>query len=84
MTRLTGTVKGKDGRPLAEAAVLFVAGPVPLPEIAQLTGPDGQFSLAAPAPGAYRVQVMAPGHVAVTIGIEVGDETEIEQDIALS
>lgn len=84
MTRLIGTVKGRDGQPLAEAAVLFVAGPVAVPEIAQLTGPDGRFSLTAPAPGTYRMMVNAPGHSVVTIDVLVSDESEIEQDIALS
>lgn len=83
MTRLIGTVKGSDGRPVAEAAVLFVAGPVALPEIAQLTGSAGRFSLTAPVPGTYRVMVNAPGRAAVTISVVVADEGEIERDIAL-
>jgi Carboxypeptidase regulatory-like domain len=83
MTRLTGTVKGPDGQPVAEAAVHFLEGPVPLPDIAQLTGGDGRFGLAAPAPGTYRLQVNAPGFDAVTVTVEVGEEPELVRDIAV-
>ena len=83
MTRVTGIVRGSDGRPVRDAVVQFVAGPGSWPDTAQLTGPDGQFSLAAPARGPYRVQVNAPGHEAVTVDFDVADEIEIAQDVAL-
>ena len=36
----------------------FAAGPVDLPDIAALTGPDGTFVLSAPMPGEYEVAVV--------------------------
>ena len=83
MTRLTGIVKGPDGRPVADAAIHFVEGPVPLPDIAQLTGDDGSFGLAAPAPGTYRLGVNAPGYQPETVTIEVGEEPELVRDISV-
>jgi hypothetical protein len=83
MVRITGVITGPDGQPVEDAAVLFISGPVPLPDIAQLTGPDGRFLLTAPARGVYSLQVNAPGHEASTIDFEVADEIEIERDVKL-
>jgi len=82
MARITGIVKGPDGRPLEDATVHFVSGPVPLPDIAQLTGPDGRFLLTAPVRGTYSLRVNAPGHQASTVEVEIADEIEIEKDVA--
>jgi Carboxypeptidase regulatory-like domain len=51
---IRGRVQDQAG-PVADAAVSFAMGPVDLPDIAALTGPDGTFALTAPAPGAYEV-----------------------------
>lgn len=72
---------GPDGKPMEDAAVHFISGPAPLPDIAQLTGPDGRFLLTAPVRGAYSLQVNAPGHEAATVDFEVADEIEIERDV---
>jgi hypothetical protein len=50
-----GSVRDQDGHPLADARVLFVDGPVPLPDIAAATGADGTFALTAPVPGEYDI-----------------------------
>ncbi len=55
MTVLRGQVVDPDGRPVLEAAVYVVSAPVPMPDIAQLTDEQGQFSLSAPVPGRYTV-----------------------------
>jgi hypothetical protein len=83
VTRLTGRVTGPGGQPLADAAVHFLEGPVPLPDIAQLTAEDGRFDLAAPVAGKYRLRVDAPGFGPETLTIDVHDEPEIKQNIAL-
>lgn len=83
MTLLTGRVTGPGGRPLADAAIHFLEGPVPLPDVAQLTAEDGRFGLAAPAPGTYRLRVDAPGFGARTVTVDVRDEPEIVRDILL-
>ncbi len=56
MPLIRGRVQDRAG-PVADAAVSFAGGPVDLPDIAALTGPDGTFALNAPAPGAYEVVV---------------------------
>jgi hypothetical protein len=59
-TLVPGRVVDEHGCPLAGVTVL-VDGPVPLPDIAQLTGTDGTFTVVAPAPGRYRLGLRAPG-----------------------
>jgi hypothetical protein len=54
---ISGVVHDAQGRPVEQARVYFTGGPVPLPEIAALTGSDGSFALTAPAPGTYQIQV---------------------------
>jgi hypothetical protein len=41
--------------------VYIVKAPVPTQDIAEVTGPDGRFSLIAPAFGRYRIGVNAAG-----------------------
>lgn len=50
-----GIVRGPDGRPVEEARVCFISGPVPLPDVAALTAVDGTFQLTAPVPGRYSI-----------------------------
>lgn len=83
MTRILGTVTGPDGAKIAEASVYFVAGPVPLQDIAQLTDDEGRFRLAAPAPGTYRIGARAPGFEAAEVTVEVRDEPEVTARITL-
>lgn len=42
---------------MGQARVSFIAGPVPLPDIAALTDIDGTFSLSAPVAGEYDIEV---------------------------
>ena len=52
------------------AAIAVMSSPVPLPDIAALTGPNGQVSISVPCAGEYRVLVNAAGFsvVAARIG----------------
>ena len=68
---VAGRVVDQDGRPIAGASVLFSASPVAVPDIAQLTGSDGGFAMAAPAAGRYRVSVHAAGHAAAQREVDV-------------
>lgn len=52
---ISGSVVDADGRPVEGARVFLAEAPVPVPDIAALTDPAGQFALAAPAPGSYTV-----------------------------
>jgi hypothetical protein len=58
MSVISGIVRGDNGNPVAQARVSFLAGPVPLTDIAALTDIDGTFSLSAPVAGEYVVEVV--------------------------
>jgi len=53
MPIIRGRVLDKEGAPVAQAAVYVIAAPQPQPDIAQLTGADGNFEVDAGSPGAY-------------------------------
>jgi hypothetical protein len=80
---LTGRVLSNSGNPLAGATVYFVDGPVALPDIAQVTGIDGRFSLAVPVSGFYRIGVSASGHADHTEDVEVGGDAPPSIDIRM-
>jgi hypothetical protein len=84
VTEIRGTVTGPDGAGIAEASVYFLEGPVPLPDIAQLTNEEGGFQLTAPAPGTYRVGVRAPGYEPAEVTVEARGEPEVAVQIRLS
>ena len=67
-----GRVVDAAGAPVPMASVYFVEGPVALPDIAALTGPDGAFRLSAPGAGAYTLGVRSDGHKPATARVEVG------------
>ena len=67
-----GRVIDHDGRPVGGAAIMFSASPVPVPDIAELTGPDGRFTLGAPTPGRYVLSARASAGAPVTLEIDVG------------
>jgi hypothetical protein len=70
---IEGRVVTGRGEPVAAAAVYLAGGPVALPDVAQLTGPDGRFAFAVPAAGCYRVGVNAPGQLAREEEVTVGE-----------
>jgi hypothetical protein len=52
---LSGVVVDPAGRPVADARVALTAAPVEVPDVAVLTGEDGEFTLTVPVAGSYRV-----------------------------
>jgi protocatechuate 3,4-dioxygenase beta subunit len=69
---IRGRVADEGGRPVAGAAIYVSASPGPMPDIAQLTGDDGVFTLAAPAPGRYVIGARA-GNAMGEVTVEVVD-----------
>jgi hypothetical protein len=54
---IAGVVVNAEGNPLEGARVYFVAGPIPLPDIAALTDGNGRFALSAPVSGTYQLGI---------------------------
>ncbi|MFN3389669.1 MAG: carboxypeptidase regulatory-like domain-containing protein [Allosphingosinicella sp.] len=69
---VVGRVCAADGGPVAGAAVAVVSAPVPLPDIAQITGSDGGFDIEAPEVGTYVLAVHAPDGAVRQVSVEVG------------
>ncbi|WP_424887466.1 carboxypeptidase-like regulatory domain-containing protein [Streptomyces sp. XH2] len=61
---IRGTVRDAAGAPVAGARVAFADGPVPLPDVAAVTGGDGRFALTAPAGGTYTLVCRGDGGTA--------------------
>jgi hypothetical protein len=57
---ISGVVLSEEGTPIKDAVVSLTSGPVPLPDIAAVTGDDGEFTMTAPAVGQYAVTVVYP------------------------
>lgn len=69
---IRGQVADQAGRPAAGAAIYVSSSPRPMPDIAQLTGEDGRFTIAAPVPGRYAIGARA-GDAMGEVTVEVGD-----------
>jgi hypothetical protein len=57
---INGNVRDRHGQPIAEAQLAIETSPVPVPDVAALTGSDGGFQLTAPAPGTYTIRCTLP------------------------
>jgi hypothetical protein len=68
----SGKVVDAQGQPLAGASVYILKGPAQVPDIAQITGPDGQFAMSVPKAGRYRFGANLPGHAPSEQDVDVG------------
>jgi hypothetical protein len=76
---IRGVVRDPDGSPVVQARVFIAEGPVPVPDVAILTDERGEFALAAPAPGTYRLGCAAEGFAQVTESVDAGErEARVE------
>lgn len=75
---IEGRVHRADGSPVAEARVFITSGPVPTPDIAQLTDQEGRFTLFASAPGSYEIGCHAEGLAPARVEA-VADGTDVIQ-----
>jgi hypothetical protein len=79
MPLISGRVVDAEGRPVAWARVMFARSPVPVPDVALLTGEDGSFTLSVPANGSYEILTMSDEHGQGTSTVEVaGDRHDVE------
>jgi hypothetical protein len=79
---IRGRVADEGGRPVAGAAIVVSAAPRAMPDIAQLTGEDGAFTLAAPVSGRYVIGARA-GDDAGEASVDVGT-TDAEVHIVVA
>jgi hypothetical protein len=71
-----GVVRDPEGSPVDGARIVYASAPVAMPDIAALTGSDGDFVLSAPAPGTYVLGCYAEGYASAAVSIHVvGAET---------
>ena len=69
---MAGTVLDSAGRPAGGATVMWVQGPVALPDVALLTRADGSFVMSAPVAGRYTLVCRRdPGGLA-RVDVDVG------------
>lgn len=81
---VSGRVLSDDGSPVAGAAVYVVDGPSPIPDIAQITGPDGRYSLRVLTAGSYRIGASVTGRKARPVPVDVGPGGALAIDIHLT
>ena len=83
MQVLVGTVRDSAGQPVAGARVILTESPLPMPDLAALTGPDGRFMLSLPVAGHYELAVHAEGFASKTAKFEAGWNALPPIDISL-
>jgi Carboxypeptidase regulatory-like domain len=66
-----GAVVDEQGRAVEGARVAIVDAPAPSPDVALLTGPDGEFVLGAQRQGRYRIAVHADGYESAEATVDV-------------
>ncbi len=71
MAVVKGRLADESDRPVPSGTVYFISGPVALPDIAQLSGTDGEFVLSVPVPGRYRIGARAPGFTPQEADVDV-------------
>ena len=69
--QVAGTGVDSAGQPVGGATVMWVQGPVALPDVALLTQPDGRFVLGAPVVGHYTLGCRHDRHGQATAAVVV-------------
>jgi len=76
-TAVHGVVVDAKGRPVMQARVGWVDGPVALPDVMALTDAQGRFTLSAPVPGAYRLHCGSVAHGERQLPVQVGGASSV-------
>ncbi len=66
-----GVVIDEDEEPVEWASVLFIDGPIPLPDVAVVSNENGGFILTAPVAGSYRILCLAPDRETTELTIDI-------------
>jgi Carboxypeptidase regulatory-like domain len=80
---ITGIVRDPGGKPVAGARISFVQSPVPMPDVALVTGEDGRFTLGVPVKGPYELAVDTDGFQRATIRITIEKTSPVNVEIRL-
>lgn len=80
---IRGHVRTPDGEPVAEARVFYTESPVPMPDVAALSGADGRFELSTPAAGSYTVGSVLEGFGSSTVTVVVEADRPADVEITL-
>lgn len=83
LTIISGTVHDPSGRPVAQARVYFMSGPVALPDIAMLTDEEGVFALSAPSEGTYQIGIAASNFAPTSVMVTVKGGQEVKLKLML-
>jgi protocatechuate 3,4-dioxygenase beta subunit len=78
-----GKVIDPNGGPVREASVYFVSSPVNMPDIAQLTDDQGQFTLSLSAPGPYVIGVRSDDLGTAESKIEIRGDEPVDVEIRM-
>lgn len=76
-----GKVIGPNGEPVREASIYFVSAPVNMPDVAQLTDDEGQFTLSLSAKGQYVLGVSSDEWETTQTPIEIHGDEPLDVDI---
>ncbi len=83
MAIVRGKVIDPNGEPVREASVYFVSSPVNMPDVAQLTDDQGQFTLSLAAKGQYVLGVTSDDWGTAQSSIDVRGDEPIDIEIRM-
>jgi hypothetical protein len=72
--QVAGRVLDSAGRPAAGATVMWLSGPVALPDVALLTQADGSFVMSAPVAGHYTLACRRDPDGVARVDVNVGPQ----------
>ena len=78
-----GKVIGPNGEPVREAAIYFVSAPVNMPDVAQLTDDQGQFTLSLSAAGRYVIGVSSDDWGTAQSPVEIRGDAPVDVEIRM-
>jgi hypothetical protein len=80
---IRGTVRDPSGRPVADARVWIGRAPSPVPDIAALSGPDGEFAMSVSGEGEYELHCTADGFEVSREKVDVRRQLDSASEIVL-